>query len=316
VNWGKKILFVTVAAATALASTATSARAATANSGTPGSACVANNGGLHYSAPTHGEKTNGLGPDAPAYYEVGPPTGSFAGKTPKGEMLVIHGGGWHLVGKATVGFERRHADEWRARGWETINLDYHACGQSLADVQWFKQRVRLLNPNAAICAEGISAGAHLALMLATTESDLACVIALGGPTDLVSIARQTAYDYRYGVYDNAGPAKVSNLAIAAFGSDLAASSPMHFAGAITARLLLASGELDPMIPAEQNTSLKSAVRAAHGSAYVDVDLLPPGTTKFVHTGTTPEALADLHRREDALVAGIGGKLMPPVLKLL
>src|SRR4051812_37490663 len=106
-----------VAAATAVASTATSAHAATANSGLPGSACVGNDGGLHYSAPNHGEKTNGLGPDAPAYYEVGAPTGSFAGKTPKGEMLVIHGGGWHLVGKATVAFERRHADEWRAKGW-------------------------------------------------------------------------------------------------------------------------------------------------------------------------------------------------------
>jgi hypothetical protein len=96
---------------------------------------------------------------------------------------------------------------------------------------------------------------------------------------------------------------------------LAAASPIRFAGSITARLLLASGELDPMIPPAQNTALKSAVRAAHGNAYVDVDLLPRGTTKFVHTGTTAEALDVLHRREAALVAGIGGRLVPPVLKL-
>jgi hypothetical protein len=305
-----------VATLAAVAATMAPAAAATANSGLPGSACVGNDGGLHYWAPTNGEKESGLGPDAPAYYEIGGPTGSFAGKTPKGEMLVIHGGGWHLVGKATVAFERKHADEWRARGWETINVDYHACAQSLSDVLWFKQRVRLLHPNSALCAEGISAGGQLALMLATTESDLGCVISLGGPTDLLAIAGQSAYDYRYGVYDNAGPTKVFNLAAAAFGSNLAAMSPMHAAGSITARLLLASGEQDPMIPAAQNATLGAAVRGASTGNYADVDLLPIGTLKFVHTGTTQAALDDLARREDALVAGLSGKLVPPVLSIL
>lgn len=315
-HWGNRLALVFIAALVGIASTMAPASAAAPNSGQPGSTCVGDDGGLHYWAPTNGESTNGLGPDAPAYYEVGGPTGAFAGKSPKGEMLVIHGGGWHLVGKTTVAFERPHADEWRARGWETINVDYRGCAQSFADVQWFKQRVRLLHPNALICAEGVSAGAHLALMLATTESDLACVISLGGPTDFSTIASQTAYDHRYGVYDNAGPSKVFNLGKAAFGSNLPKMSPRSDVGAIKARLLLASGERDPMIPAAQNRTMASAMFNAHSDAYVDVDLLPYGNRKFVHTGTTQDALDDLSRRMDALVAGLSRKAVPPVLSLV
>jgi acetyl esterase/lipase len=231
-------------------------------------------------------------------------------------MLIIHGGGWHLVGKPTVAYERGRANEWRARGWETINLDYRACAQSFEDVQWFKKRVRLLHPNALLCAEGVSAGAQLALLLAGTEPDLACAIALGGPTDFSSIAQETAFDYRYGIFDHAGPAKVFNLARAAFGARVTDMSPRRHVGSIGARLLLASGERDPMIPAAQNRGLASAMFNVHDDAYVDVDLLPYGNRKFVHTGTTQDALDDLSRRMDALVAGLSRKAVPPVLSLV
>jgi dipeptidyl aminopeptidase/acylaminoacyl peptidase len=163
---------------------------------------------------------------------------------------------------------------------------------------------------------GSSAGAHLALMLATTESDLACAVALGGPTDFNSIASETAFDYRYRVFDNAGPSKVFNLAKAAFGANLASMSPKSSAGAIKARLLLASGERDPMIPAAQNRAMASAMFNTHSDAYVDVDLLPAGNVPFVHTGTTQDALDDLSRRMDALIAGLVPKTVPPVLSLV
>jgi acetyl esterase/lipase len=314
-HWGKRIILVGVAVMAVTTATSTKALAAS-NTGTPGSSCAANTGNLSYAAPSHGEKTGGLGPDAPTYYEIGAPTGAFAGKSPKGEMLVIHGGAWHLVGKATVAVERKHADQWRARGWETINLDYRACALSLGDVQWFKQRVRVLHPNALICAEGVSAGAQLALMLAANNSDIACVIALGGPTDFTTIAAQTAFDPRAGVYDHAGPEFVFNVARAAFGAKVGDMSPRKHAGSITARLLLASGERDSLIPAAQNASMAQSMFAAHRDAYVDVDLLPFGPQKFVHTSTTQAALDDLSRREDALVAGLTKSTLPRVLSLL
>jgi acetyl esterase/lipase len=273
------------------------------NTGLPGSTCAANDGGLVYEPPANGEFTRGLGVDAPAYYEIGRPSGSYVGQRPKGIMLVIHPGGWHLVGKGAVRYERPSADAWRARGWMTVSVDYRACARSWPDVLWFMRRVRQLAPDAVICAHGESAGGHLALLLASVRTDLACVIALGAPSDFGSLPDQTAFDPRTGSESSAGPTYLLNLATAAFGGDaLVKASPRTYAGRIRARLLLASGETDPVISAAQNANLAAAVLSANPSAYVDVDLLPAGSSKFVHTGVDPAALADLDAREDALVA--------------
>ena len=43
------------------------------------------------SPPGDGVSTTGLPSGAPAYYEVGEPTGAYQGQAPKGVMLVIHG---------------------------------------------------------------------------------------------------------------------------------------------------------------------------------------------------------------------------------
>ena len=315
-RWTTRLRTVAVFVAALTSASTAAALAATPNSGQPGSTCVGHNGGISYTAPPNGESTTALGPDAPAYYEVGKPTGAFAGKAPRGQMIIIHGGSWHLIGKGVVAFERRNANRWRARGWQTINIDYRACAESIADVRWFKNRVRLLHPRAIICAEGISAGGHLALLLAATAGDVDCAISLGGPADLRAIGTQVAFNPRTGAYSNAGPAKVANLARAAFGDGLDAADPRQFAGAIKARLLLASGSFDPLIPVEQNSGLADAVRSAHPDAYVDVDVLPFGTTKWVHGATTPEAIADFYRREEALVAPLTAPLVPQVLRWL
>jgi acetyl esterase/lipase len=74
---------------------------------------------------------------APAYYEVGLPTGAYAGQAPRGIMLVIHGGAWMKTGIGAVQSMRPDANRWRARGWETVNLTYRACGQTATDVLWF-----------------------------------------------------------------------------------------------------------------------------------------------------------------------------------
>ena len=54
------------------------------------------------SAPGPGVSTNALGSSAPAYYEVGEPTGAYLGQPPKGVMFVIHGGGWYQTGAGRV----------------------------------------------------------------------------------------------------------------------------------------------------------------------------------------------------------------------
>ena len=77
------VLFLTVGAVRA-------APAAGADTGVP--TCTPGALGTPFVAPGPGVKTNGLGAGAPVYYEIGAPTGSFAGVAPKGIMLVIHGG--------------------------------------------------------------------------------------------------------------------------------------------------------------------------------------------------------------------------------
>lgn len=300
-NWGKRTAILT-AATLAIGLIAAPPAHANTNTGQPGSTCRPHDGGVPFLPPNNGESTVALGVDAPAYYEVGPPTGEFAGKRPKAFMLVIHGGGWHLVGKGTVGFERRTANPWRARGWETINIDYRGCARSLDDVLWFKRRVRLLHPHAPICAVGISAGGHLALMLAAVEPDIACVISLGGPTDLLGISGQTAYDPRVKTFTTAGPSQVGHLAKAAFGADVRPVNPIRHVSNTKARFLLASAEYDPLIPVAQNRSYAAALRHVRRDAYVDVQVLPLGPIKTVHSRTTQAALDDLRRREDRLVA--------------
>ena len=70
------------------------------NSGYPDSMCVADDRPPS-SDPGAGVSTTALG-DAPAYYEVGQPAGSYAGASPKGVILLFNGGGWYTVGSGAV----------------------------------------------------------------------------------------------------------------------------------------------------------------------------------------------------------------------
>ncbi len=278
------------------------------NSGLPGSTCQPGPVAAPYKAPGAGVTTTGLGSNAPAYYEIGSTTGAFAGKTPKGIMIVIHGGGWYAVGKELLVGIRPYVDHWRARGWQTVSIDYRGCGQSLGDVFWFMQRIRQMRPNATICAAGMSAGGHLALMLASVRKDLACVIAMAGPSDLGALSEQTAYDPTLTAFTPVRPTMLYNVALSAFGGDpatLVFSSPMRYVTNVNARVLLASGELDTIVPTVQNTNYAAALKAAQPNAYVDVALLPFGMQPFVHTGISPAAGDDLNARELALVAPFG-----------
>jgi acetyl esterase/lipase len=285
----------------------------TPNSGLAGSTCVPAPAPVPYTSPDAGVSTTSLGTDAPAYYEVGQPMGEFAGQSPKATMIVIHGGSWYTTGKEVVAATRRRADRWRKAGWRTINISYRACGQSIGDVLWFMQRVRDTNPSAVVCATGASAGGHLALMLAAKRSDLACAISYAGPSDLVRIAAQTTVDRQTGIPSSAGPARMSQLATAAFGNNatqLAYSSPLRYAGAVTARVLLATGASDFLVPSAQDANFGNAVRAARSDAYVDVMSLPKGSMRFVHSLVTPESLEALRAREDALVAPLLPATLP------
>jgi acetyl esterase/lipase len=254
---------------------------------------------------------------APAYYEVGLPTGAYAGQAPRGAMLVIHGGGWVTIGTGAVqAYGRAEADRWRARGFETVNFTYRGCGQSIADATWFYDRARArFGASAKICATGISAGGHLALMLAATRPDVYCVDSQAGPTDLRVIQDQLAYDPATGTLSQTwGGRWAHNIGAAAFGEEnLAAASPAASAtGPLrNTRLLQGFSADDYLVPWAQATTLGDAVLAANAAAYVDDDRLAPGTeVAFAHGRTTAAALADYYAREVQLVAPILGSTIP------
>jgi dipeptidyl aminopeptidase/acylaminoacyl peptidase len=253
-----------------------------------------------------------MGPGAPAYYEIGAPSGAYAGKPPKGTMLLIHGGGWFVVGRETLVPVRPYADHWRARGWTTLSVDYRACAQSIKDVSWFMTRLRVLRPHAVVCVAGLSAGGHLALLLASFRPDISCVISLAGPTDLPGLQYEQTYDPSTGTMTTAVATKLYYMAAGTFGSygPLSATSPITYAARIKARVLLANGQADSKVPTQQATDYAAAVRAAQPGLYVDQVLMESGSQPFVHTGVSEAALADLYAREKALVAPLIAPLVP------
>jgi acetyl esterase/lipase len=246
---------------------------------------------------------------APAYYEVGLPSGAHTGEAPTGIMLVVHGGGWSLVGKGGVEAERPDADRWRDRGWETVNVTYRPCGESLTDVQWFYDHARAwFGSGAVIGALGTSAGGHLALQLAATRPGVYGVVSQAGPTDLTTIQDEPVYNPATGQFDSTlGSRWVRNLGAAAFGEEnLASYSPAQLALSplSSTRVLQAFSADDGVVPYDQAVDLDTALRTANPAAYVDDLQLAVGTIPFAHGKVTAAALDDFYAHERALVAPV------------
>lgn len=270
------------------------------NTGEPGSICAPElNGNRPPLEP--GVSTTWYGADAPAYYEIGPPAGIFAGQPPKGIMLVIHGGAWFHIGPGAVAASRAEANRWRDRGWSTVNLTYRACAESVADALWFYDRSRAVaGPDLPVCATGMSAGGHLALMIAARRPDASCVVAQGAPSDLGSLPFQTAFDGGTFGQQSVGPTRVYWWSVAAFGlANLGSNSPAL--ASIKARVLAATAEHDTLIPAAQDAGLAANLRAADAGAYVDTMRLAAGPEEFTHASISREALEAFWQHELSLV---------------
>jgi acetyl esterase/lipase len=134
---------------------------------------------------------------------------------------------------------RDDLERWRRHGWRGVIVDYPPGGDAPASVLRAYDRVRArYGPDLPICFYGESAGGQLALMVAARRHDVACVETAGAPTDLGAI------DPRLGAL----AAHADRNARRAFpGDQLAAASPIRFAGDIRARLLLTHLRSDRVI---------------------------------------------------------------------
>ncbi|MEP6664336.1 MAG: alpha/beta hydrolase, partial [Verrucomicrobiota bacterium] len=156
---------------------------------------------------------------APAYYEIGAPTGIYTGHYPRAVALLFHGGGWVSYGPGAAESLRITADRWRARGFQTVNVSYRPGGPSGSDALWFYDHIRsTYGVSMPIVTMGQSAGGHLALLVAAYRpGDVYAVISQAGPTDLQSIVTQSAYDTVTGGTQTNASQWVHNLGSAAFG---------------------------------------------------------------------------------------------------
>lgn len=190
------------------------------------------------------------------------------GRPAKGLLILIHGGAWSGLSRKALRSEVALSPIFRRLGFATLSVDYRQGAEGISDVEHFyRQARRRVGPHLPICAYGVSAGGHIALMLAVRNPDMACVIDVAGPTDLETLARQPGGQTGYGIAESA------------FGSGLLASlSPAQHAGSIRAKLLLVYAGDDRLVPVEQGVEMHHAVPGS------ELIVLPPGRAPFVHTG--------------------------------
>jgi acetyl esterase/lipase len=192
--------------------------------------------------------------------------GEPASGNPKAVVMLLHGGGWQ---PSPAGYEgqKKSAPVLQDQGYATVAIGYDAGAKGFRQIVEVYKEARRQYPDLPICASGISAGGHLALMLATREPDLDCVMALSSPVDLTTLAEQDPEDEES--YD---------AAVKAFGAGkLATFSPVRYADRIRAKVLLIQAEDDPLVPVEQADELKRA--------------LPDAQVLILETGDTPAVFA-------------------------
>jgi acetyl esterase/lipase len=201
--------------------------------------------------------------------------GQPAGGDPTALVMLIHGGGWRA---SESGYEeqRANAKNFQEQDYATVAIDYAPGLQGFRQVEDVYRAARERYPGLPICASGVSAGGHLALMLAAREPDLTCVLTLVAPTDLTTLVAQ----------DPEGD-EAYNAAVAAFGTNgLAKFSPVRYASRIRAKVLMVVAEDDPIVPADQGRELAQALP---GSQLL---VLPPGPDKVQwahYAGVQPDA---------------------------
>lgn len=285
-----------------------------ANTALPDSMCISNP--WPPATPRPDLDTDALGTMA-FHYEVGEPSGTFAGHAPKGVLILFHGGGWISNGGGAAQGLRGEADHWRARGWRTVNSSYRPCGRAVGDAVSLYDRVRATYGGASpVCTLGQSAGGHLALLVAARRpGGVSCVIDQAGPVDAASLVGQRAFDPAGGTQTD-GPKAVHNMMVAAFGQEnLASVSPAQLihSGLQGTRILAATAAEDALIPYGQMTMLRDEMHAADPAAHVVTLQLAAGDQPFVHGYVSQAALDGYRQAEEELVAPLaaGAPADPP-----
>lgn len=195
---------------------------------------------------------------------------TVSGKLPA--VIVIHGGGWREGNRKQ---HTAHILDFAKRGYLAVTIEYRFCPKDRfpAQVEDARCAVRFLRAHAEkyqintkrIGAVGVSAGAHLAMMLATLEpgefegkggwdeqsSRVKAVVSFVGPTDLPAedipaLALPLVRDFIGGTREDKLEAYKQ-------------ASPLYHVSNGDSAMLLFAGTLDPLIPTNQATKMADAL---------------------------------------------------------
>jgi acetyl esterase/lipase len=208
------------------------------------------------------------------YHETSSPTAH-----PKAWVIVIHAGGWRLVGSGMAGLEHPEAERLNSWGYATLNIDYRRGARGLTDVLRFYDRLqRQTRGRTPICLDGSSAGGHLALMAAQRRKGVDCVITRAAPTRLDHLHGDLLRDAHHFFDPHGGLARWSP-----------ARRPLE------APALIAHGTGDPYVGFGD---AKAMLRNAKHGRLVG---LRPGKEPWVHTSVRRDDLRRFYRAEKHLL---------------
>jgi len=213
---------------------------------------------------------------------------------PRGWVLLIHGGSWLASGSQYL--ERGRARWYNRHGWGVYDVDYRPGELGLVDVIAAYDLLRRGARGRPICADGASAGAHLALMLAAVRP-LSCLVGEAAPVDLgLDIPRLATAVER------------------TFGDGVLLWSPPLWAPLMgNVRMLLAYSSIDPIIPGAQVVEARRVwprcmcmILAGSTTARPVADAPSPGTN-FVHASVTPAARREFDRSVARLLRSVANR---------
>ena len=207
------------------------------------------------------------------------------GEGPFPGVVFIHGGAWQGGNKE---LHDAQVKELAQRGFVAATVGYRLAPKHVfpAQIEDCKCAVRWLRAHAAdykldperIGAVGLSAGAHLVMMLGSMDpadglegsggsseqsSKVQAVVSFAGPTDLTADLPEVDTDIlNKFVGRSEKDAQRQKL--------LERASPLHYVNAGDAPMLLFQGTRDPLIPAEQAFAMATALTKAQVPGRVEI----------------------------------------------
>lgn len=223
-----------------------------------------------------------------------------AHQPPRGEVVLVHGGGWsgpdRGAQQAIMEFARA---PFLSRGHRVSSVDYRAGRDGLRDVLAAVDAAAT-RTRGSVCLYGESAGGHLSLLAAARRPGVDCVVAHSAPTDFAAWER----DAQAGVVSVTSARLLRVLVPRHFGpldsAEAAAWSPASSLHRIRGDVLVILGRGDVIVPESQLAAVLAAVPGAEAARPAAAEPGEPVARRF-HGVLSATGARETHEAIGALV---------------